>query len=222
MANEYIPALKYRFLTPYYDLVVRMLMPEREIRRKVTALLMLSNGDRLLDFGCGTGSQLKMIAETNCDVVCTGFDVDPEIIDFARTKVKEGINWVRGIPGELPFEENIFDRIVSAWVFHHLDHHQKEAAFRMIYKALKPGGMLLVADWGRPDNVLMRFLSFLVQLVDNFRTTEANLRGLLPDYMENAGFVQQEICGSRNTLFGTLVYYRAFRPAAQNHSFKDR
>ena len=67
----------------------------------------------------------------------------------------------------------------------------------------------IIADWGKASSVLMRSLSFFVQLLDGFKTTSDNVKGLLPSYIENAGFKNVEIKQNYATIFGTLTLYKA-------------
>ena len=86
MENKYIPALKYHFLTPYYDQVIRWLMPESLVKRKVIDLLNLKDNENVLDFGCGTGTLLEILSSTKQEVKAYGYDVDPVILEIARKK----------------------------------------------------------------------------------------------------------------------------------------
>jgi hypothetical protein len=74
---------------------------------------------------------------------------------------------------------------------------------------LRAGGELHVADFGRPQNVLMRVASLPWRAFDGRRTTEDNVKGLLPELFRQAGFV--EVCETSRymTLFGTLCLYGA-------------
>lgn len=207
MENKYIPALKYHFLTPYYDRVIRWLMPESLVKRKVIDLLNPKDNEHVLDFGCGTGTLLEILSSTNPEVKAYGYDVDPVILEIARKKNLGNSQLILGAGERLPFPDHYFDKVASSWVFHHLDKAQKQQGFSELYRSLKPGGLMIIADWGKPANFLMRFLFFLVQLVDNFHTTSDNVAGKLPDYITEAGFWPVEMVGYKNTLFGTLVFY---------------
>lgn len=213
MKNNFIPALKYHFLTPFYDLIIRVLMPEYEVKKRVIDLLELNAPDKMLDFGCGTGTLLEILSVTHPEVKAYGYDVDPAILEIARKKDLGNAGLVLGEGNALPFAGQTFDKIASTWVFHHLDLQQKRQGFSELYRIMKPGGVLIVADWGRPANFLMRFLFFLVQVVDNFHTTADNVAGKMPDYMVDAGFIGVKAVGYRNTLFGTLSYHKAFKAA---------
>ncbi|HSH67266.1 MAG TPA: methyltransferase type 11, partial [Bacteroidia bacterium] len=86
---------------------------------------------------------------------------------------------------------------------------QKHNSLLEIKRVLKPDGELHIADWGKASSILMRSLFLFVQLLDGFKTTNDNVKGLLPSYIENAGFKKVEIKKNYATIFGTLTLYKA-------------
>ena len=55
----------------------------------------------------------------------------------------------------------------------------------------------------------MRFAFGFVQLLDGFKTTNDNVKGLIPKFIANAGFLNIETIKAINTLIGTFSYYTA-------------
>ena len=109
----------------------------------------------------------------------------------------------------MPYSESCFDRVLTSLVFHHLTAEQKHNSLVEIKRVLKPNGELHIADWGKASSILMRSLFFFVQLLDGFKTTNDNIKGLMPAYIENAGFKKVEIKKNYSTVFGTLTLYKA-------------
>jgi len=81
-----------------------------------------------------------------------------------------------------------------------------------MYRIMKPGGQLHVADWGKPTNMIMRFLFYFIQILDGFNTTSDNAKGLLPVLFRQCGFDSVEVCKNFSTIFGTMSLYRAVKP----------
>lgn len=55
----------------------------------------------------------------------------------------------------MDFADHNFKRVLSSLVFHHLTPEHKCLAATEIFRVLKPGGELNVADWGKAQNALM-------------------------------------------------------------------
>jgi len=90
---------------------------------------------RILDIGCGHGDFLQPVYLKTPYT----YGIDPD--EYALSKNTIINNKVVGTTDHLPFPDNFFDLVVSAWVLEHLDHPQ--AAFKEIYRVLKPGGKVI-------------------------------------------------------------------------------
>jgi len=214
MPAAYIPALKYHFVTPIYDWFIRLTMPEMKVKNQLVQQAKLQAGEKILDFGCGTATLTLLIEEqcTNCTVI--GLDTDTQILAMAKKKLSQKKSAITLLIYEgktLPFPDGTFDKVLSSWVFHHLTAPQKIAAFKEINRVLKPKGELHIADWGKAETKLMKFLFFVVQVFDNFYTTNDNVKGKLPQLIQKGGFRQAEVLGNQSTLFGTLSYFKAIK-----------
>src|SRR5215216_2888446 len=108
-------------------------------------------GDKVLDVGCGSGNltlTAKRYAGPSGSV--HGIDASPEMIDVARKKAKQaGANVIFdvGLIEKLPFPEATFDVVISRLVIHHLPDDLKRQGFAEIFRVLKPGGILFLADF---------------------------------------------------------------------------
>jgi SAM-dependent methyltransferase len=100
---------------------------------------------------------------------------------------------------------------LAALVFHHLSWQQKQRTAREIYRVLRPGGELHVADWGRASGPLMRGAFLAIQLLDGFANTRNNVEGRLVELFQTSGFGEVSQPQSFSTVFGTLALYRAVR-----------
>ncbi len=96
-------------------------------------------------------------------------------------------------------------------VFHQLDAETKLNCLKELHRVLKPKGKLIIADWGKAQNKLMRLTFGLVQLLDGFKTTNDNVKGLMPDFISKAGFEDVVVTNSINTAIGTFSYFKAIK-----------
>lgn len=57
----------------------------------------------------------------------------------------------------------------------------------------------------------MRGAFYLVQILDGFKTTTDNVKGLLPEYINQAGFEDVTETKSFATMLGTLSLYKSIK-----------
>lgn len=216
-ATQFIPALRFRPLTRFFDAIASSTLPEHEMKERLVAQAELMPGDRVLDVGAGTATLALMLQQAQPAARVVGVDGDADVLAIARRKVGRagtGVRLVEGMAHALPFPARSFDRVVSSLVLHHLSRNDKRRMLAEARRVLRPGGTLHILDWGKAQDPLMRVAYLSVQLLDGFSTTGDNVRGELVPLMEQAGFLGVTETYRRRTAFGTLSLYRAEAPAA--------
>ena len=109
----------------------------------------LSAGERVLDVGCGAGTDSLVAAQMVAPGgSVTGIDMTEEMLAKARASARElgaeNVEFVAGEAEELPFDEEAFDVVVSNGVIDLVP--DKEAVFSEILRVLRPGGRVQIAD----------------------------------------------------------------------------
>jgi len=214
--DQYIPALRYNWLTKFYDPIVGLTTREKTFKYKLIKQADIQNGHEVIDVGSGTGTLTLWIKQLEPNAQIVGLDGDPKILSIARQKAKSqelDITFNQGLSSNMPYNNNRFDGCLSSLFFHHLTLNNKENTFREMFRILKKGGKLNIADWGKPSNVVMRFLFYQIQLLDGFKTTNDNIKGALPELMKSVGFQNVSIVEEVPTMFGTMTLYSATKPS---------
>jgi SAM-dependent methyltransferase len=124
----------------------------RIIQSLVEKISSTLNNPRILDVGCGTGANLKMLAGLGR---AEGVDISPQAVEFCRER---GLDSVKlGAVEELPYENDSFDLVTALDVIEHLD--DDVAGLREMRRVLRPEGRLLLFVpafmflWGVQDDV---------------------------------------------------------------------
>lgn len=148
-----------------YDLLAKLLTfgRERRFREFMLHPAGLQPGEAVLDVACGTGTlaiAAKRLVGSNGSV--TGIDASPEMIERARAKAERAgltVTFVNGTAGDLPFGDRQFDIVMGTLMLHHLPKPVRSAFAAEARRVLKPGGRLLLIDFGRPlrQSGLLRF-----------------------------------------------------------------
>ena len=104
----------------------------------------VSNGMRLLDFGCGSG-RLAYYLKQKCELSgYVGLDVVDELLDYAREKVPTPEYVFQNNQSlSLPTDLGVFDVICSFSVFTHLLQTEIYLYLRAMEQSLVPGGQFI-------------------------------------------------------------------------------
>jgi SAM-dependent methyltransferase len=205
--SRYVPAAGWSAFTRLYDPVIGRAMREERFRGAMLARVDadLPEGGTVVDVGSGTGTFALALKRRRPDARVVGVDGDPEILALAQAKAgAAGIEWRQGLAQELPAEAGTVDVVTTSLVLHHLLPEDKRTALEEMKRALKPGGHLHVADWGRPADPLMSGLFYVVQVADGFNRTADHRAGRLSTFIETAGFEAVERYGRVRTAFGVV------------------
>lgn len=223
--SRYVPALGFHWLTPAYDLVVRMTTRERTFKTALIEQAGIGPRQDVLDLACGTGTLAIWIKQRHPRAEVRGIDGDPRILSIASRKAKEAnvaVEFDRGLSFSLPYRDASFDRVLSSLFFHHLSWRDKQRTARELYRVIRPGGGLHVADWGRATGPSMRAAYLAVQVLDGFENTGDNVEGRLVELFRRAGFSEVSERRTFSTVLGTLSLYRAVRPNVKQRAAGGR
>jgi arsenite methyltransferase len=109
----------------------------------------LEPGERVADLGCGAGTDSLVAAQmVTPGGSVTGIDMTPEMLAKARRAAQElGVDNIAFVDGEierLPFDDESIDVVISNGVIDLVP--DKDAVYAEIFRVLRPGGRMQVAD----------------------------------------------------------------------------
>jgi SAM-dependent methyltransferase len=131
-------------------------------------------GKRLLEVGCGMGTDLLQFARGGARV--TGVDLTPRSIEISRHHLQlydQTGDFAINDAERLPFRDESFDVVYSNGVLHHTP--DTAGAVREIYRVLRPGGLARVMLYHRHS------WNYWVEIVLHRGLVRAQLRGQTPE-----------------------------------------
>ena len=213
--QRFVPALRFDALTRLYDPVVAVTSREGAFKRRLLEHARIKDGEAVLDLACGTGTLAIEIKKASPKAKVSALDGDRAILQRARGKAKDAgvkIEFQRGMSNELPYDARSFDVVVSTLFFHHLTDEAKADTAEEIRRVLRLGGRVLIADWGRAQDPLMRMFFLPVQVLDGFGNTASNVAGKLPEFLRDAGLKRVSVVDRMRTPLGTIEIVSGVRP----------
>ena len=204
MSRSFVPAAGLDFLLPFYDPLWR-LMGGQSVRATFISDAGLVSSQRILDVGCGTGSLPVQISETLLGAQMRALDPDPKALARGKEKAARAgvdIDWREGFADALPFEDASFDRVVSSFMFHHLDFDTKQAMLREARRVLAPGGELHLMDFASQPREKDSLLARLLHPHDHVAGGE------ICDLFCEAGFKDVREVSQHKSIFGRFSHVR--------------
>jgi len=142
-----------------YDLIndLQSFGLHRRWKRRVVELAAVTPGARALDLCCGTGDLALALAQRGAEV--TGLDFSAPMLEIAQRR-KRGTNpgFIQGDALHLPFPDNSFDAVTMGYGLRNLASWEQGLA--EMRRVARPGGRIVILEFGKPANALWRSLYF--------------------------------------------------------------
>ncbi|RFZ55750.1 SAM-dependent methyltransferase [Mycobacterium liflandii] len=211
--SSFTPAAGRFAPTFIYDPLIT-LTRERLWRTIAVAHLAPRRGDVIVDVGCGTGSLAVLIGRIQPQARVIGVDPDAAVLAIAARKadaVGVQVDWRTAMGDDLGavVSAESADAMVSSLVLHQCPMPTKQAIIAAMFAALRPGGRLVIADYGWQRTWLMRTAFRIVQLADGKTDTQPNADAILPDLLSEANFQDMREADVVSTISGSISIYVA-------------
>ena len=199
-------------------------------KRFAIELSAVREGNSVLDIAGGTGDlaiKFSDIVGSNGTVVLA--DINESMLNVGRDKLldkcwRPNINFVQTDAQKLPFPDATFECITIAFGLRNVT--DKSAALKSMYRALKPGGRLLILEFSKPTNEILakaydaysfHILPLMGKIVandsDSYKYLAESIR-MHPDQeelqilVEEAGFLN---CDYYNMTGGIVAIHRGIK-----------
>ena len=126
--------------------LIREEVPDYDRLQEHVALAALTDAERVLDLGAGTGESARRVLKRSPRAQLVALDASGEMLTRARAVVSGDRVQLIVRRLEDPLPEGPFDLVISVLAVHHLDPAGKADLFRRIASVLAPGGRFVLGD----------------------------------------------------------------------------
>lgn len=112
----------------------------------------------ILDLCTGTGDLVGILKSTYPESKVTGVDFSEKMLEIAKGKYKKypDIEFIQADATNLPFKNESFDLCTISFGLRNVEDIEK--ALKEVYRVLKPGGVFINLDLGKPNKFFNLFL----------------------------------------------------------------
>lgn len=174
------------FYNPVYDITTARLSQYGKLQTKCIERLDLSENDRVLCVGLGTGNELVAMLKKKRNVNITGIDYSKTALRKAAKKVKEFEKCVKlslQDARHLEFESGSFDRVLCIHVMDFIDEDRQVTA--KLLRVLRNGGTFAITYPSDRENIRMGFRL----LADSIRNKKNSGKSIVSIYLESLSLV---------------------------------
>lgn len=213
-------------ISPRYDRLNRILSFRSDVRwrRKAVKMLNINPESRILDLACGTGDLTLALSKLKPQHI-EAVDVSSGMLALAKIKFEKHnlhkqISITKAAAEDLPFNDQSFDIVTIAFGVRNFSDLHK--GINEIHRVLKPGGQLLILEFGLPQNKIfgcvykwyfIKILPFVGRLISGSKMAYHYLPNTVQKFpygrdfekiISNQGF---DVCRSQKLSFGVAYNY---------------
>jgi ubiquinone/menaquinone biosynthesis C-methylase UbiE len=133
----------YRRIASFYDAVVEPF--NRKLRGYVAKVARPETGLKVLEIGCGTGTNLELFADAGCDV--SGIDLSPSMMELAKQKLGDRADLRLGDAADMPFADSSFDVVLAFLTIHEMPPVVRKPVMEEIVRVTGIDGKALFVDY---------------------------------------------------------------------------
>jgi ubiquinone/menaquinone biosynthesis C-methylase UbiE len=115
------------------------------LRKNAARLAPLQPGLKVLDIGCGTGSQLRYFSDNGYRIY--GIDLSQPMLGLAKSKLGENAFLAMGNALRIPFPAQTFDLVICSLFVHQLAPALRSEMLIETSRVIKPSGQFLLVDF---------------------------------------------------------------------------
>ena len=133
----------YQRIASVYDAAVEPF--NAALRSYVLKIAKPSAGMKVLEVGCGTGTNLALFADAGCQV--SGIDLSPSMLGLAEKKLGDGADLHLGDASAMPFDDGAFDLVLGFLTLHEMPLEVRGPVVSEMARVVGSDGRIVFVDF---------------------------------------------------------------------------
>ncbi len=153
-------------LSPTYDRINRIVSfgMDKRWRKKTTLFLPPHKNLKILDLATGTGDQALALLQSQASIhSIVGIDLSTEMLEIAKRKIPNKIEFLRADAEKLPFKNMNFDAATFSFGIRNVANPLN--SLKEIHRVLKPKGRCLILEFSLPPQPIKAFFLFYLRYI---------------------------------------------------------
>jgi len=138
----------------------------KQIRLKNLEIIQRYHCNRIVDLGCGTGSQCRVISKNGLETI--GIDNSEKMLKVAKKKDIHKTNFILGDITKKSFSSEPFDCAIISLVLHPNNQETIQRIIQEAKRIVKNGGILILVDYDYGQHIKGKIAQRFIQLVESF------------------------------------------------------
>ena len=148
-----------RFYDFFFDRILR------PIRKKNIEIAKAYKKNRIIDLGCGTGSQCLMLLKQGLSV--TGLDNSDKMLTVARKKIqRDGVFYLGDITSN-NFSDSQFDCVFITLVLHPNDQATIKKIIKEAKRIIDDDGIIVITDYDKKSHFKGKVVGLFIRIIES-------------------------------------------------------
>ncbi len=152
---------KFAFL---YDIFFDKFL--KPMQNKVLEIILNNNCKKIIDIGCGTGSQCKLLSKNGLEVV--GIDASKKMIEIAKKKIIDKSEFIIGDITKNIFLNETFDCAIISFVLHPNNQKTIKKILNESKNIVSKNGIIIITDYDFGNGFIGKIASIFIRFIEIF------------------------------------------------------
>jgi len=145
----------------YARLIDPLLAP---LRQRIVDICKRYGANCVLDICSATGEQCILLGRAGIRAV--GVDLSEGMVEFARTRKPDTVEFFRQSALDLDFETDSFDCVILSMALHEHSHKEQHRMVEEALRVLRPDGVFVLAEYASPKGFRARLAWLFIYLIE--------------------------------------------------------